>query len=101
MDAQAAPSAETIARLAEHSITDREQRIAELEGQLERAVDLAIASAVRVTELEAKMVELTAALERRNGQLADATEAAESWRSELVELKRVLRKIGDLADVGD
>lgn len=80
--------------------TDAE-RIAELEGQLERAVDSAIASAVRVTELEAKMAELTAALERRNGQLADATEAAESYRMERDAARATIDSIGRLIDPED
>jgi chromosome segregation ATPase len=84
------------------------RRIAELESQLERATDIAVDKAVRVTELEnelagarviieardSRVVQLESALERRNGQLADATEAAEEYRAEL---KRALEGIAALA----
>jgi chromosome segregation ATPase len=69
-------------------------RIAKLENELAGA-------RVIIEARDSRVVQLESALEQRNGQLADATEAAESWRSELVEMKRILRNIGDLADVGD
>jgi chromosome segregation ATPase len=43
---------------------------------------------------DSRVVQLESALERRNGQLADATEAAEEYRAEL---KRVLESIAALA----
>lgn len=53
-------------------------------------------------ELVARMEEvagLKKALAQRTAQLADATEAAESYRSELMEAKRTLRNIAEL--IGD
>jgi chromosome segregation ATPase len=66
-------------------------RIAKLENELNGA-------RVIIEARDNRVVQLESALERRNGQLADATEAAEAYRSEVIEMKRVLRNIAELSD---
>jgi multidrug efflux pump subunit AcrA (membrane-fusion protein) len=61
---------------------------------------------VQVSQLEARdlgqaedrIAELEKALNQRNAQLSDTAEAAEAYRCELMEAKRVLRNIAELTD---
>lgn len=91
------------------------RRIAELESQLERAADIAVEKAVRNTELENELtgarviieardnrvVQLEKALERRNGQLADASDAAESYRVERNAARAMIDAVARLIDSQD
>jgi chromosome segregation ATPase len=82
-------------------IRDQKDTIATLRATRERLAQELAGARVIIEARDSRVAQLEKALERRNGQLADATDAAEAYRMERDAARATIDAVGRLIDPQD